>query len=197
MKSVWIAALLALAACETTIVSVWKKSDTAPLAFGRVAIIANVNDEGIRRSVEDQFAKAMNVEAVQAYKLGVSVPVDKDALQASLMQAGCDGLITVTVTGVDKEAYWAPGPAGPYAVWGAWPMYDPGYYQVDTYVQVRTNIYKTADQELLFSTTSRTANPTDVNDLVNETIAAVSKELQRVNGPPPKRVSMRPTASLP
>jgi hypothetical protein len=196
MKSVWIAALLALAACETTMVSVWKKSDTAPLAFGRVAIIAPVNDEGIRRSMEDQFARAMNVEAVQSYRLGVTVPVDREALQAALLQAGCDGAIIVDITAVDKEANWSPGPAGPYAVWGAWPMYDPGYYHVDTFVQVRTNIYRVEDKELLFSATSRTANPTDVTDLMNETIAAVARQLQRVNGPPPKRVSMRPTASL-
>jgi hypothetical protein len=194
MRWAWTAAVLILAACETTMVSVWKKSGQGPLAFSRVAVIAPVTDEGMRRAMEDQIAASIrNVEAVPSYRLGLTDLTNRENVRQALVHGGCDGAITVAITAVEKDVEWTPGPAGPYGAWGAWPVYDPGYYYIDTNVRVRTNIYSLPDGELLFSATSRTSNPPNVRNLVSETVNAVSQELQKqgLAAPPPKPVSLR------
>jgi hypothetical protein len=193
MKRFWTAAALAFAACSTTMVSTWKKPGIGPLAFQKVAVIAPVKDEGIRRSIEDQVAGSVrSVEAVPGYRLG-ALSSDPQALRAQLAQAGFDGAVVVGIRSVNKQARVVPG-AGYYG-FGMYPMYDPGYVTVDTYVTVQTNIYSVADGEMLFSATSRTADPQSLRELVDETVSAVSDELRKQGLVRP--VSLRDAAPAP
>jgi hypothetical protein len=176
LKCAAIAALVT-AACATTTVSVWKKPDVGELAFSKVAVFAAVDNEAMRRTVEDQIAGSIRMmPAVPAYRLKLKATKEDPAgLRDALTKAGFDGAIVMDVKAVDKEASYSPS-AG-YFAWGAWPYYDTESFTVDTYVTVQTNVYSVPTGELLVGVTSRTANPNDLRDLVDETMATVRKEL--------------------
>jgi hypothetical protein len=173
-------AALGLAACSnTTALSVWKKPGIGPLAFNKVAIIATSKDAALRRQIEDRVAAQLpQVRATPSYQLLPVLTNDREALRGVLGQEGFDGAVVVRIASVDREATYVPGGA-PYYGFGAWPMYDPGFVSVDTYVRVETSIYAIPDADLLFAVTSRTANPSDVGDLVDETVTTVREQLRK------------------
>jgi hypothetical protein len=174
-------AALGLAACSTTqTLSVWKKPGIGSLAFNRVAVLVPSQDESVRRQIEDRVSADLPaVQAQPGYRtLPGPLSTNREALRQTLAQAGFDGAIVIRIASVDKEATYVPGGMTYYA-FGAWPLYDPGFVSVDTYVRVQTSIYSVPDGDLLFSVTSRTANPPDLGDLIDETVTAVREQLQK------------------
>jgi hypothetical protein len=175
-------AALGLAACSTTqTLSVWKKPGIGALSFKRVVVMVPSKDESVRRQIEDRVAADLaSVQAQPSYRVlpAGPLPTDKEVLRQTLAQEGFDGGLVIRIAAVDKEATYVPGPM-PYYGFGAWPMYDPGFVSVDTYVRVETSIYALPDGDLLFSVTSRTANPPDLGDLIDETVTAVREQLQK------------------
>lgn len=175
-------ALLALTACSTTIVQTWKKPGLDRIDFRRVAVIAAVSDPATRRVIEDQLVSEIGPNrAVGSYTL-VPGELQREALKTALLQAGIDGAVAVRIVDIDRETRWVAGNYtygyGGYG-FGYWPMYQPGYYTTDTHVQVETSIYDVAREELLFSSTSETVNPTNTRNLIDATIKAVRKELKK------------------
>ena len=62
-------------------------------------------------------------------------------------------------------------------------LYSPSYLQTETKAQVETNFYATAkpDGELVWTGTSDTVNPRNVNDAINAIAKLVDQELQTNN----------------
>ena len=158
-------------------VSTWKRPGQGPLTFQRIAIVAPVTHEGVRRQIEDQLARELGPGRATASYTLLPGPIDKAALKARLAEGGYDGAIAVRIPDVEKEADFVGDPI--YYGFGGWPMYDPGYVTVDTYVRVETRIYEMPSGELLFAATSKTVNPRDVTALVDETLNAVREELKK------------------
>jgi hypothetical protein len=167
-----------LAGCSSTwISSTWKSPTISTLTFERVVVIAHAKGEAARRSMEDQLVSRLSVPAVASYTLSPKPPVE-DELHELVLKGKFNGAIVMRVVAVDKEADWVPGTwIGPY--WGSfgWGMYDPGYYEIDTWVRVETNMYTLPDEQLVWAASSSTANPRSTKQLVNETIDKVAKEL--------------------
>jgi hypothetical protein len=175
-----------LAACSSTFVSsTWKSPALSTLSFDKVVVIAHAKGEAARRSMEDQLVSRLSVPAVASYRLSAKPPVE-DQLHELVLQGNFNGAIVMRVVAVNKEADWVPGTwIGPY--WGAfgWGMFDPGYYEIDTWVRVETNMYSLPDEQLVWAASSSTENPISVQQLVNETIDKLAKELplQRIVRP--------------
>jgi hypothetical protein len=175
--------LLAVTACSTTIVQTWKKPGLDRIDFRKVAVVAAVSDPATRRVIEDQLVSELGqTRAIASYMLAPG-EIEREALKAALLQAGVDGAVAVRIVDVDRETRWV---AGSYAYtygygygFGYWPMYQPGYYTTDTHVQVETSIYDVAREELLFSSTSETVNPTSTRNLVDATLRSVRNELKK------------------
>jgi hypothetical protein len=187
-----LAAALGLAACTNTqTLSVWKKPGIGLLSFKHLAIIVPTKDEAVRHQFEDRVAAELPmVSSTPLYQaLPGPLSTDRGALIGALSQGGFDGAVVIRIASVNREATYVPG-GMPYYGFGAWPMYDPGFVSVDTYVRVETSIYAMPDADLLFSVTSRTANPPDLGDLVDETVATVRQQLQK-QGLVPAPVSVR------
>jgi hypothetical protein len=187
---------LVISACSTTsILSTWTKPGLTGLHFNKVVVVVPLKDEGQRRRAEDEVVRALAPTlAVPSYTL-VPAGANADQLRQQVAASGFDGAVILRVRAVDKEATWVPGTyGGPYYGWGAGGWYDPGYMRVDTYVRIETNVYAMPEEDLLWAATSRTANPSSLTKLTDETVAALRDELHK-EGLTPTPVSRREAPS--
>ncbi len=187
-------AVLALAACSsTTFTSTWKAPGVSPVsAAGKtIATVFVTRDEGKRRAAEDAMARDLTergAHGVPAYTiLPESVRADAEKARVLLKDAGVNAVVISRVVGKDQQLNYTPGTSfptyyggfGPYwgHGWGA--AYDPGYLTTDTYVSVETTLYTVPGDKLLWASTSRTANPSNIDSLVSEVADATAKEMKK------------------
>jgi hypothetical protein len=181
-----VAAAFVLAACgSTTLTDVWKAPDTARLQFKKVLVVAISNDITWRRTIEDELVRrTRNAQAVAAYQFFANdEPRDWETARERLKAAGFDGLVSFRLAGIDKQQTYVPpvyaNRVGGY--WGyAWPAVStPGYTVTDTLVQVETLVYELGDDKLVWASRSRSFNPANAKDLVNEVVDAVRDEMKK------------------
>ena len=185
---------LALVSCgaSTSLKNSWRDpSVTGPLEFNKVLVAMVTKDGSTRRTVEDDVAQRITanrkVEAVPSYTILLESDLqDKEHARQIVEQAGFDGAVMLRVVGVDKETTYVPGtyPSPYYNFWGyydyAWPaVYDPGYMQTDTIVNIETMVYSIKDGKLVWTGTTESFNPSDLDDLVEGIGATVSQEMTK------------------
>ena len=177
-----------LACASTRIETQWKDPAVTPqdLAFRKVIALAQVEDETTRRAAEDELvrviaagpkamARGMQVEpayaSISSAELG-----DVTALRAKVEAAGFDGAVVLRLVSDQERVTYVPGR---YEVmWGTVVRHDPGYTTVDRIVRVETSLYSITQGRRLWSGVSRTLNPRDLPDLVDEVVRAVGAELE-------------------
>ena len=177
---------------STTLKNSWRDpSFTGPLEFNKVLVVMVTKDGSTRRTVEDDIAQRISakrqVEAVPSYTILMESDLRNTELAKQIVRdAGFDGAVMLRVVGVDKETTYVPGtyPSPYYNFWGyydyAWPaVYDPGYMQTDTIVNIETMVYSIKDEKLVWTGTTESFNPSDVDDLVAGIGAAVSSEMAK------------------
>ena len=182
-----VAAAFVLAACgSTTLTDVWKAPDTARLQFKKVLVVAISKDITWRRTIEDELVRQIrDVQAVASYQFFADgEPRDWAGARERLKAAGFDGLVTFRLAGVDKQQTYVPpvyASRGIGGYWGyAWPaVATPGYTVTDTLVQVETLVYELGDDKLVWASRSRSFNPANSKDLVNEVVDAVRDEMKK------------------
>jgi hypothetical protein len=189
-----IAAGLTLASCSasTSLKNSWRDPTVeGPLDFNKVLVVMVTKDAATRRTVEDALVKRItarrHVAAVPSYTMLMESDLtNKEHAKPIVEEAGFDGAIVMRIVGVDKEVNYVPGtyPAPYYNFWGyydyAWPaVNDPGYLQTDTIVNVETMVYSVKDGKLVWTGTTETFNPSNIDDMVEGIASAVSKELAK------------------
>lgn len=182
--------LLGLVACASTrIETQWRDPALAPgdLAFQKVVALAQVDDETTRRVAEDELVRVLSASP-RAQERGMQVRpsyeliddeelADVAALRRKVEGAGFDGAVVLRLVSDQERIQYVPGR---YEVlWGRAVRYDPGYTTVDRIVRVETSIYSIAQARLLWSGVSRTFNPNDLRNLVEDVIRAVAADLER------------------
>jgi hypothetical protein len=194
LRRITIAALVLLAACgTTTFTSTWKAPGAAPISpIGKkVAAVFVSRDEGQRRAGEDALAAdltqrgAIGIAAYTVVPAGLSG--DGEAARQRLRDAGANGAVIMRVVGKDQQITYTPGMSvpvyyggfGPYWGYGWGRAYEPGTLTTDTYVSVETLVYSLQPDKLLWASTSRTANPKNLNTLINEVADATAKEMAK------------------
>lgn len=181
--------LCALLACSTTrIETQWQEPGLAAeqLAFRRMIALAQVDDETTRRAAEDELvrvlasgsrARARGMQVEPAYRLIPSTELgDVAALRAKVEAAGYDGAVVLRLVSDEARVTYVPGRYEVY--WGAAVRYEPGYTDVDRIVRIETSLYSIREGKRLWSGVSRTLNPRDVRELVDDVARAVGAELE-------------------
>ena len=188
------AVVLALSACSsTTFTSTWKAPDATGISpVGKtIAAVFVTRDEGKRRAAEDLLARDMTergAHGIAAYTiLPESVRADPEKARALLKDAGVNAVLIARVVGKDQQINYTPGTTfpsyyggfGPYwgHGWGA--AYEPGYVTTDTIISVETTLYSLPADKLLWASTSRTTNPSNLDSLLNEVADATAKEMKK------------------
>jgi hypothetical protein len=195
--------LVLASSCNSTfIVSTWKKPDVVTVEFKRVVVIAAARDPANRRAVEDLLVRKLKGRGVASYTLTPEQPVD-DELHALIEQRKFDGAIVMRLVSIEKETDWVPGSwTGPYygystptgsASMDAWGMTSPGRSETETSVRVETNVYELPSETLIWAASSKTVNPKNLKELVDETVEVVTKELRKQGmiSPIPVPVALR------
>jgi hypothetical protein len=185
----WLLALatLAFAACASPVENSWTDPSVAgkPLELRKVAAIALLEEGALRRVAEDELVRAIQgggsgVAAVAGYTvLRTEDLASADSVRAKLAAAGFDGAVVVRVVDSRERITSTPGVGvgwGRYGGWGG--MYDTPTIRTDTIVRVQTNIYAVEGARLLWSGTTRTLNPRDVSELIDDVVRDVGKELR-------------------
>lgn len=194
MKTKIIVSIFALTAmlygCTSTkIVSSWRDPNTTVQEgqFKKVLIVALVQNESTRRTVEDQLVAHFKGNAVASYNYlkADEMSSDSTGMKVKFMNDGFDGMITMQLVKVDKDVNYVPGsyPTAYYSPWGygayAWGAYStPGYYTVDDNYKVETNVYKLSPQKLVWSGVTSTLEPGSVEKAVSEIVAAIKEEME-------------------
>jgi hypothetical protein len=182
------ATVLCLGACATTtFTSTWKAPDgqTISPAGKIIAAVFVSGDERNWHAAEDALAKDLNARgahAVPGYTLLPNgIRGDAEDRLARLKQAGANEVVVMRVVGEDKwpsylqvhgstfNASDTPGTGN-----------QPGVAELqhfDSLVSVETRVYSLDLNKLLWSSTSRTTNPRDIEDLVSEVADATTTEL--------------------
>ncbi len=194
LRRITIATVALLAACgTTTFTSTWKAPVAAPISpIGKkVAAVFVSRDEGHRRAGEDALAADLTQRGAIGIPAYTVVPEglrgDGEAARQRLRDAGANGAVIMRVVGRDQQVTYTPGMSvpvyyggfGPYWGYGWGRAYEPGTLTTDTYVSVETLVYSLQPDKLLWASTSRTANPKNLDTLINEVADATAKEMAK------------------
>lgn len=197
LKTVATAGVLALAvACaSTTFNSTWRNPEAQPVSLGgkKVAAFFIAKNEAARRSVETALARELTARGAQGIPGYTLVPAeatqDESKVKALMEQNGVDGMVTMRVTGRDKQVSYSPGywRSVPYyrrgwgGYWGyGWgAVYQPGYLQTDTYVGVETLVFSARQDLMLWAGMSETVNPSRADAFAADLAKAVTAEMKK------------------
>jgi hypothetical protein len=189
-------AAVLLTGCATTstqLTNTWKDPAAAGIKFKKILTVCACKDDGTRRTVEDRLAAAIQGSQPSYSVLSDEQLGDKGRTKQALKDGGFDGVVMLRLVSVDKSETYVPGtayvvPTGYHSMYGGWgyggyaaygTMYDPGYVRKDQVVNFDTNIYRVADEKLLWASRSQTSNPSNVNELIDEIIAETAKEMKK------------------
>jgi hypothetical protein len=182
------ATLLSLGACATTsFTSTWKAPDeqTISPAGKTIAAVFVSGDERNRHAAEDALARDLNARGahgVPGYTLLPNqIGGDAEDTIARLKEAGANEVVVMRVVGADRPPSFAQIDVSSFAG-----TEEPGtgnWVRVNKVrssalvVSVETLAYSLNRDELLWSGTSRTVNPKNIDDLVNQVANATAKEM--------------------
>lgn len=175
--------------------SSWKAPDAASVSFRgqKVAALVISPDESTRLGAEGSLARelvARGVNGIPAYNL---IPPnesrDREKAKTLFTAAGITGVVVMRAAGSVQEvsltpSYWSAPyygsfwGGGYYAYgWGA--AYEPGYLRTDTLVCVETLIYDLRTDKLLWAGMSQSTNPSKVDALIKDLVAAAATEMKK------------------
>ena len=198
MKSVFrlpLAVLLAASASacvSTTFTHTWKAPDAQALdpQGYKIAAVYITSDEGGRRVAEDvlvQKLSARGAQGVASYSLVSREKLEDMAyVQARLLEAGVDGVLTLRVIDEKQEISLAETGYRPWIgphygrltrYWDyGWDYpYEPA--RINNVVRVETLVYSLTRDELLWAGTSRTVNPKELPKFVAGLADELAKRL--------------------
>ena len=191
-----ILAAVLLAGCatkSTEMVNTWKDPSAPGTRFKKVLTVCACKNDGLRRTVEDRLAAAIQGSEPSYAVLSDDQLDDKERTKAALQQGGFDGVVMLRLVSVDKSSTYVPGtaytvPVGYHSMYGGWgyggyaaygTMYDPGYVREDQLVNFDTNIYRVADEKLLWASRTQTTNPSSIEKVIDEIVAETAAEMKK------------------
>jgi hypothetical protein len=191
-------ALLVFIACSivscspsTQIVKTWQEPNATLQvnSTNKTLVVAMVKDETSRRVIEDQLVKRIGSNAVASYAFITSDLLKEASVEKfseKLKQDKFDYVLLMRLGDVEKETSYTPGTTtayyggyGRYYGHGASWYSSPGYYSTDKNYFVETTVYSVDPDKLLWTGTTKTVNPTNIEKTVNEIADVVSAKMQK------------------
>jgi hypothetical protein len=190
---------LALNGCSTAtpIVSEWRNPAQASGAFQRLMIGGPSGDVSMRRNFEDEFVAqlaAVGVDALASYRY---VPENEETNENNLKQAAqkarADGLLLMRSVKVEEKTnYPMIGPEFSFGIFGSnvgagWSGI-PGASGPSRYKEYtsETALYDLAKNDLVWTGTVKTTEPTNVQTAIKSYVQTITKALAAQNLLPKK-----------
>ena len=182
--------LLLMLACtpSTQMVRVWKDPSLTPGTlepFKKVLVIARIGNETSNRIAEDKIVASMKTPAVPSYAIITAADTNEIAIDAKLQKNGVDGMVVMMLTDVNKTLNYTPptysgGYYGGYYGYRGFYSYgyaSPGYLSEDQTFYVETSIYSLLTGTMMWSGTTTSLNPTQLDQTLDDIINAVKNQL--------------------
>jgi hypothetical protein len=195
MKTFVLAILVAfsLISCgpSTKIEKTWMEpgSSVSLASDNKTLVISLVKDETSRRVVEDQLVKRLNGKAVASYTLipAETLSEGKEAALTETLNAGkFTHVLLLRLADVEKETSYVPGTTtayyggyGRYYGYGAGMYASPGYYTTDKNYFIETTVYTVNPNKLIWTGTTKTVNPSKMENTINEIAEVVSEKMKK------------------
>src|SRR5262245_18233379 len=170
---------LVLSGCSTAttpIVSEWRNPAYASGPFMRIMVGGPSEQTSVRRNFEDEFVvqlRAVGVDAMPSYQYLSEDEIDEDKLKQAAEKARADAVLFVRSVKTEQKTNYGTafpnvsfGIAGPNvgAAWSGLPVAS-GPYRYTEYT-LDTALYDGAKNELVWSGTTRTAEPENVQTAI-------------------------------
>jgi hypothetical protein len=186
--------IIACAGTKLTDTQVDKSRRGKPVSNILVIGITYKENKEVRRSFEDRFVMQLKAAGVEAVSSGdaISIPSDlmlkKEDILKVVNQFNNDAVIITHVTGKEDEETYTRGYSDFYGYysWAYGFAHGPGYSSTKTFYRLETNLYDVETEELIWSGKSQTLNPGSTNQVIDEVIKVVIKDLQKNNLLPPE-----------
>jgi hypothetical protein len=177
----------------------WRNQNAPGGPFKNIMVLALNGQAANRAQFEDVLTAAITksgMQAVQSYSLIPRpnlTPINMENLRDVVQGQGFDAVLVSRIVQYHKSVHEVQDPIFPlepyyatfYGYYGAVsPMlYAPTYLQTEQKVQVETNLYATTTPEgvLVWTGTSDTVNPRNVNDAINAIAKLVDEQLLKQN----------------
>jgi hypothetical protein len=182
-------ALMIACSPSTKLVNTWLDPSLTPATvqpFKNVLVIARIKDETSNRVAEDKIVAKLKVPASPSYAFLLPSDTNTVAVDEKLKKAGFDGLVAMRLTDVNQTlnyqqgsggyygGYYGGRPGGYYGYYGT-----PGYYTEDRTFYVETSIFSLVTGKLMWSGTTSSLNPTQLDQTLDEIIYAIRTELTK------------------
>jgi len=154
--------------------------------FTNVLVIARIKDATSNRVAEDKIVAKLKMPASPSYAFLLPSDTNTVAVDEKLKKAGFDGLIAMRLTEVNESlnyqqgsggyygGYYGGRPGGYYGYYGT-----PGYYTQDKTFYVETSIFSLVTGKLMWSGTTASMNPTQLDKTLDEIIYAIRTDLTK------------------
>ncbi len=170
----WVALVALVSGCQTTSVrSAWFDTDFTGPPMRKIVVAGSVNRTADERVLEDIFVeklRAAGVESIAGHSVRLDDPGLPDAsFEAAVVNTGAQGLLLVTLLGVDTRTQvsttmvrggmgWGRGPWGATARTG-FPVQQVSQHDLAT---VETKLFDVQTKQLVWAATTTTFNPRSV-----------------------------------
>jgi hypothetical protein len=188
----FIAILLIVTGCSSVeLTGSWIVPDAKSIEGKTVAIFVVTPRLNIREKVETQMTeklKAKGVDAISSLDFITPGKMDIEIIKEILKSKNVAGVIIVSLLDSQKETYYVPGTTAYYPAYYGRPyygyygavysnVYNPGYYETTTSYFIECNAYRLSDDLLVYSSQTKTVDPTNVDKFAYEYANVIVKDL--------------------
>jgi hypothetical protein len=184
--------LLIVTGCSSVeLTGSWIIPDAKPVEGKTIAIFCVTPKLNVREKVETQMCanlKAKGVDAISSLDFITPGKMDIEIIKTILKSKNVAGVIIVSLLDSQKETYYVPGTTAYYPASYGRPyygyyggvystVYDPGYYQTTTSYFIECNAYRLSDDQLVYSSQTKTVDPSNVDKFAYEFANVIVKDL--------------------
>lgn len=195
--------ITACAATGSTMLTERWKDKNYNERLSKVLVVGISENVTRRRLFEDTLVEQLKKRGLQAYSSAELIPpeqkVDKDTIRAAAKEKSVDAVIVTRLVSVDKEASYLPGAVNvdssgqysppkdyyynfnDYISEGGVTTQTPGKVVSDTIFSLETNLYEVKNEKLIWSITSETFNPNDINKAIDNLSKIIVNRLSKDN----------------
>jgi len=180
--------LAASAGAGTKMVSTWSEPAGGPLKFARVLVLVIAPHESQMQYGEAVLVSLMKgTQGVSAHSVMPNDDAkDEQKMRAYLAKESFDGAVTMRLMASGQQTtatagIYAPAHTGFWNYYSyAWPLVtDIGYVHSERAFAMETQVYSLKDDKVVWGGISKTTDPKDARQLVEDVARAVAKDLKK------------------
>lgn len=183
--------LLLVSCASTTLVNEWRDAEIQPAPYQRILVIGISDEEGTRRTFEDEFAArlaSLGLTATPGHRLLPDTgQADERTLLDAVRDSGAQGVLMTRVVRMENRTEYVPGHMqfapmpGYYGYYmNAWAFYQPPRMYRYQIALLETNLWDAESAALVWSGSTETFRPgnlqKELEELSGIVIGALSKQ---------------------